>query len=125
MKKIIAIGLAISLVSMGIGIAYAAITSVQSSASTASAELMGTPSGDMTIAMKNISDNGAATQVSWSGVTVGSTEWKYSDQYIQIDNTYNATGWGIQIYTDNQGYTGTGDPCGLIATDDTTKKLPL
>ncbi len=104
-----------------------AFTSQSAVAKTATANLTETPSGSMTVSLE-----GAATALSWSGVIVGTTNWRVAEEYIQLDSDFTGTGWGIQIYTDNTAvdadpqWTGTGDSkCGLLATDDASRRLEL
>lgn len=74
----------------------------------------------LTAALKNIVGNGAASSITWSGVTPGTTKWKAADQYIELDFDYFTPNWGIQIYTDNKAadanplYRGTNNPAGLV-----------
>ncbi len=87
----------------------------------------GTPSVTVpfSVSLKNISDNSSASSVTWTGVTSGSTGWLAANQYIAVQGFTTYDHWGIQIYTDNQNYTGTGSPAGLINTENTLYSLPM
>jgi hypothetical protein len=110
----------------GASLAEAAFTSDIVSKKTAEATL--NVSGGLTVAIKNVSDNGVATQLGWSGVTAA---WKESDQYLEIDYASNEIGWGVQVYTDNHnvaaspaytGPTATGyEGAGLVGVSDPTQ----
>lgn len=76
-------------------------------------------------ALKNRSNNNAAGSISWSGVTAGSTTWLASNQYIAVKGFATYSDWGIQVYTDNDNYTGTGNPAGLIRQDNPLYALPM
>jgi hypothetical protein len=126
LKALLTLSLGILLILMGVSISFA-ITSESVVTKTATAQLTGAPSGGMTVSLE-----GGATALSWSGVTVGTTTWKVAEEYIQLDCDFSGTGWGIQIYTNNTAtdanpqWTGTGDSkCGLLATDDPSKRLPF
>ena len=126
MRTLVVFGLAMGMVVACLGIAMAEFNNVTTVPMTAEIEFTASPSGEMTVALKNISNDNVVTEISWTGVTLGVTEWKAADQYIEVTNTYNATGWGIQIYTDNlPSGTTEYNPAGLIATDDEKSVLPL
>ena len=84
----------------------------------------------MTVAVKKMSDNGAATDITWSGVTLPTT-WKNAETYIELASAITASNGGIRIVTNNRtaspAYTGvsTGTAAGLIDNLDTTKTLPM
>jgi len=135
MRTLVVFGLAIGMVVACLGIAMAAVTSVSKKTVAGGVVFTEAPSGEMTVALKEISDDSSATELSWSDVTPGVTEWKAADQYIEVTNTYNRTGWGIQIYTDNcagdadpQFYIvdpSSVNPAGLLATDNKKDVLSL
>ena len=77
------------------------------------------------VSLKNISNNTAAVSVTWTGVTSGTTSWLSANQYIAVQGYATYSNWGIQIYTDNKNYTGTGSPAGLINTVNTLYSLPM
>ena len=77
------------------------------------------------VSLKNISNDATATSVTWTGVTSGTTSWLAADQYIAVTGYATYSDWGIQIYTDNTNYTGTGSPAGLINTVNTLYSLPM
>lgn len=134
-RTLVVFGLAMGMVVACLGVASAAFSTVDKKTLAGGIVFTEGPTGTMTVALKKISDNSAATQLSWSDVTPAVTEWKAADQYIEVTNTYNKTGWGIQIYTDNCAADAvprfyivnptTVNPCGLIATDDKKSVLPL
>ena len=75
--------------------------------------------------LKNISNDATAASATWTGVTSGTTSWLAADQYIAVTGYATYSDWGIQIYTDNTNYTGTGSPAGLINTVNTLYSLPM
>ncbi len=143
MKKLFAIVLAVALaMSMPVS-AFAAFTSDGASATTATVSPT-TGSGAIittfSAALKKISDNTAATSITWTGVQAQNTDWKSADQYIETQGFETNATWGIQVFTDNKGaltalptpapnplYTGVAgtDPAGLVKTTDTTKVIPM
>lgn len=126
MRTLVVFGLAMGMVVACLGIAMAAVTSVDTAILAGEVVFTEAPSGGMSVALKEVSDDSSATELSWTGVTPGVTEWKAADQYIEVTNTYNRTGWGIQIYTDNlPSGTTEYNPAGLVATDDEKSVLPL
>ncbi len=126
-RTLVVFGLAMGMVVSCLGIAMAAVTSVDTKTVAGGVEFIGEPTTwEFTVALKNISGVGTPTELSWSDVTPGSTDWKAADQYIEVANTYYRTGWGIQIYTDNlPSGTTEYNPAGLVATDDEKSVLPL
>jgi len=134
-RSLVIFGLAIGMVVACFGVATAAFTTVKKSTVTAQILFAGPGSGTMTVALKKVSDGSAAAELSWTGVTPGATAWKAADQYIEVTNTYNGTGWGIQIYTDNCAADAdprfyivepsSVNPAGLLATDNKKDVLPL
>ncbi len=97
----------------------------------ATATLAGAGTVSMSVAVKKVSDNSAATDLAWTGVTLP-TGWKNSDHYVQLDSTITASNGGIRIVTDNRGAgaspTQTGSTttvAGLVDNTDTTKTLPV
>jgi len=115
--------------------AHAVFTSVNKQSLTATAQLTGAGTFNVTTSIKNRTTNAAATNLSWTGVTAGSG-WTLANEYIQLDTTITSSlPSGIQIYTDNTAaaanpkYTGvisanTPTPAGLVASANTTQKLP-
>lgn len=93
----------------------------------------------LTVTLKKISDNTVPAQqlLTWTNVNPGEDEWKAADQYLEVDADTSFSGWGIQIYTDNRNLGGgitpdppyegpeETDPCGLIAIDNHTSRIPL
>ena len=77
------------------------------------------------VSLKNISNDTDAISATWTGVTSGATSWLAADQYIAVKGFATYSDWGIEIYTDNKNYTGTGSPAGLINTLNTLYSLPM
>jgi len=75
--------------------------------------------------LKSISTDNVAGAIAWPAVTAGSTGWLAANQYIEVEGFATYSDWGIQIYTDNDNYTGTGEPAGLIRGDNTLFSLPM
>lgn len=78
--------------------------------------------------------NGSGTQLSFTGITIGTTKWKAADNYIVMHSTITNSAGGIQIYTDNTASDAparfTGDvtllnPAGLVDSSNTTSTLPM
>jgi hypothetical protein len=134
-RTLVVFGLVMGMVVACLGIATAAFNKVDKKTVAGGIEFTGLGSGVITVALKTVVGNNSATELSWSGVTLAVTEWKAADQYIEVTNTYNRTGWGIQIYTDNCASDANPrfyivdpssvNPCGLIATVDKKSVLPL
>ncbi|MFC1546643.1 hypothetical protein ACFL4O_02880 [bacterium] len=85
-------------------LSYAAFTSVSITTITAVTEFNVAASGSMDIGLFEIDGaaHGASTPtITWSGISIGVTDWKAADAVIVVTNTYNHTGWGIFVYTDN------------------------
>ena len=128
MKRALSIVIAITMVISTSGLSFAAFTSIGKQQYTANSGVVGgTPSVTVpfSAAMKNISNDAAATSATWTGVTAGSTSWLAADQYIAVDGFATYTDWGIQIYTNNTSYTGTGSPAGLINQSNPLYSLPM
>jgi len=137
MRTLFSVGLAIGLVVACWGIAVAGFSPIDAKTVAGQVAFTAAPSGTMAVALRNISDNSAVAELSWSDVTPGpsGTGWKHANQYIEVTNTYNRTGWGIQIYTNNcvleanpRFYIANPtdvNPAGLVATDDRKSVLPL
>ena len=127
MKSLLSIVIAITMVISTSGLSFAAFQSLGSRQFSASTDVGG--SGGVTVAfsasLKNISGDTNAPTVSCTGVSAGSTGWLASDQYIAIQGWTTYSDWGIQIYTNNTNYTGTGNPAGLINTASTLYSLPM
>ncbi len=93
----------------------------------------------LTVTLKKISDNTVPAEqlLTWKNVNPGGDIWKVAGQYLQVDADISFLQWGIQIYTDNRNLGGgttpdppyegpeDTDPCGLVATDDHTTRIPL
>lgn len=87
---------------------------------------------DLTVTVKNVSDQAVVSEVSWAA---SPSNWQEALQYLEISYQSNETGWGVQIYTDNHNgaadpyYTGTTqtgtEGAGLIGTKDTTVNAPM
>ncbi|MFH0732773.1 MAG: hypothetical protein V2A72_07635 [Candidatus Omnitrophota bacterium] len=90
----------------------------------------GGPVQGFSATLKNITGNGAATEVAWDPVTAGSTQWLKAKQYVEILGYQTFNVWGIQAWCDNKKtgasyqFTGSGDPAGLVKSDG-KKRLPM
>jgi hypothetical protein len=84
-----------------------------------------------TASLKNISDNGAASQLLWTGAIAGVPGYKVANQYIEIgSNITTLINWRMIVYTNNTSYTGikssnTTQGFGLVGTSNTASGLPL
>lgn len=132
-KGLLVFCLTLGLVMANVGIAMA-FTHDNSALNTAEVVVGGTEEADMTVTIKNVSNNAVVTQIGWTGIMVGSSGWEVADQYIQIDATSTYAGYGIQIYTNNTStaapvanpvFTGSGSPAGLVGVTDTAIALPM
>ena len=79
----------------------------------------------LNVAVKNISDDLAASKMTFSSTTGIGT----ASQYVQIDFDSNAVGARIVIRTDNKNnskpFTGTGEGAGLVGITDSKFTVPL
>jgi hypothetical protein len=132
MKSLLSIVIAITMVISTSGLSFAAYERLGSPKEfTATSGEVLEPDDPITIPLeallKNISDNEIAGSATWSAVTAGVTGWKAANQYIEVEGWTVHSDWGIQIYTNNTNYTGTGDPAGLIRQGDaeTIHSLPM
>ena len=128
MKSLLSIVIAITLVISTSGLSFAAFSSIGSETfSASSGSVGGTP--DVTVpfsaALKNVSGDASAGSVTWTGVSSGVTGWLAANQYVAVNGFATYSDWGIQIYTNNTNYTGTGNPAGLINTSNTIYSLPM
>jgi hypothetical protein len=127
MKSLLAIVIAITMVISTSGLSFAAFSSIGSETFSASTSVGG--SADVTVPfeanLKNLTNDASASSVSWSAVTGGVTGWKAAGQYIAVKGFATYSDWGIQIYTNNTNYTGTGNPAGLVNTGKTIYSLPM
>jgi hypothetical protein len=117
-RTLVVFGLAVVLALSFAGIAAAGVNSIATKETKASIAFTGVPTtGTLTVKIKKISDGTVVSELSWSGVTLGTTKWKAADQYLEIDKDFNRTGWGIQIYTNNlPSGTTEYNPAGLVPT---------
>lgn len=104
-RTLIIFGFAVVLTLSFAGIVLADVNSIATEQVKASITFVEEPTtGTLTVRIKKISDNTEVGALSWGengAVVLGTTKWKSSDQYLEIDKDFNRTGWGIQIYTDN------------------------
>jgi hypothetical protein len=112
---------------MPVDISYAAFTSLGKVQCDAGATTGGTPSVTVpfSVSLKNISNNAIAGSVTWPAITAGQTAWLSANQYIAVKGWATYSNWGIQVYTHNTNYTGTGSPAGLVNTVNTIFSLPM
>ena len=129
MRKLISLVLAVCAVAVCSSFSFASFTS-SITRSTYTASISITTGGTVTFSalLKNISDGSAATSITWSGVSVGSTKWKQSDVYLELHTTTTLVGSALQIYTDNTaadaspkylGQPSQRDPSGLVGSSTT------
>lgn len=133
MKRMLSILIAIALVFSTSGLSFAAFTSDSAIAKTATVSVTGTPRVDplypLSVAVKNVGTNGAATDVGWT--VTGAADWVPANQYLEVGGFATHPQWGIQIYTDNSNvtasprYTGTGSPAGLVNVANAQSTLPM
>lgn len=108
-------------------------------AASASFAAFGTVSSSVFVASATITDVGtvamsatlsSGSQLTWSGITLGTTKWKGADNYIVLNSTVTTATGGIQIYTDNRTHsvqvsTMAAVPGGLVNAAARTQTLPL
>jgi hypothetical protein len=121
MKRVLSILIAVTMVIATSGLSFADIYAyIDSATYTASSGPVGTPANSVTVgfnaSLKSLSNDSSADNIGWSNITAGETGWKIANQYIEVKGFAVYSNWGIQIYTDNTSYEGTGDPAGLINT---------
>jgi hypothetical protein len=128
MRSLLSIVIAITMVISTSGLSFAAFTSLGTETFTANS---GTVGGTASVTvpfnadLKNISNDGNTGTITWTGVSSGSTGWLAANQYIAVQGFATYSDWGIQIYTNNTNYTGTGNPAGLVNTASTLYSLPM
>ncbi len=100
-----------------------------------SVTITGTPTAELSVSIKNISDNVTTGYLTWDGIVLGTTKWKASLQYLEVNSTDTNPSWGIQVYTDNKSsrtaiggtadpqYSGVGKPVGLVGVANTETVL--
>ncbi len=127
MKSLLSIAIAITMVISTSGLSFAAFQSLGTEQFSASTSVGGTAGVTVpfSASLKNISGDTSAGAITWTGVSAGSTGWLASNQYIAVQGWTTYSDWGIQIYTNNANYTGTGNPAGLINTASTLYSLPM
>ena len=128
MKRVLSIVIAITMVISTSGLSFAAFTSIGKEQYTANSGVVGGTPGvtvGFAASMKNISDDATVSAATWTGVSSGTTSWLAAEQYIAVDGYATYSDWGIQIYTNNTSYTGTGSPAGLINTSNPLYSLPM
>ena len=128
MKSLLAIVIAITMVISTSGLSFAAFQSLGSETFSASSGLVGGDAEvtvDFSASLKHISNDANADSVTWPAVAAGVTGWSAASQYIAVQGFATHPNWGIQIYTNNTNYTGTGNPAGLVNTGNTIYSLPM
>jgi hypothetical protein len=128
MNRVLSIVIAITMVISTSGLSLAAFDSIGKEQYTAnSGVISGTPgvTVDFSASLLNIANDASATSVSWSAITSGTTGWLAANQYIAVQGFATYSDWGIQIYTNNTSYTGTGQPAGLINVANPIYSLPM
>jgi hypothetical protein len=128
MKGLLVIAIAVSMIISTTGVSFAAFESLGSATYSANSGTIG-GTGSITVpfstSLKNIFNDTTATAITWSAITAGTTSWKAANQYIAIKGWATYSDWGMQVYTNNTIYTGTGSPAGLINTASTLYSLPM
>jgi len=129
MRNVLALLMAITLAFSTTGIAFADFTPIDSEIFEASSGVIG-GKADVTVGfeakLKNLSDDLVnTTGIAWDAVTAGTTGWLTGNQYVAVKGFATYSDWGIQVYTDNDNYTGTGNPAGLVREDNTIYSLPV
>ena len=128
MKRALSLVVAVAIVISTSGLSFAAFQSLGSKRYSAnSGAVGGTPSVTVpfSVSLKNISNNATTSAISWPAVTSGTTNWLAANQYLAVKGFATYSNWGIEIYTDNKNYTGTGNPAGLINKSNTLYSLPM
>ncbi|MDD5504436.1 MAG: hypothetical protein PHV77_03875 [Candidatus Omnitrophica bacterium] len=127
MRVLLSIIMTITMVISTSGLSFAEFSSIGKSTFSASGTVGG--SGGVTVAfsanLKNITGDTTSSSVTWSTITAGTTGWLAAQQYIAVQGFATYSDWGIQIYTNNTNYTGSGDPAGLINQSNTIYSLPM
>lgn len=127
MKRALSILIAVTMVisTSGLSLAFVSLDSETYPAS--SGTVGGTPSVTVPFnaSLKNISGDTGATSVAWGTITGGVTSWLAANQYIAVEGFTTFSDWGIQIYTNNTSYMGTGEPAGLINIANPIYSLPM
>src|SRR5258708_4315843 len=126
--------LSLGILILGSSVSQAVFTGLGVNTNTATATTAaGTVS--MAVFIKNVTDNGTATQITWPVISLPSA-FVVASQYVELHSTITAGNGGIQIYTDNTNaadanpkYTGVIDannppPSGLVNTTNTAARLP-
>jgi hypothetical protein len=128
MKSLLAIVIAITMALSTTGVSYASFDTDGSTTFEASITMApgtGTVTVPYNAQLKNLSNDETGSTISWTGVTAGVTGWLAANQYIAVKGFATYSDWGIQVYTDNDDYTGTGSPAGLIRQDNKIYSLPM
>ncbi|AKL98058.1 hypothetical protein [Endomicrobium proavitum] len=130
MRKILSFAAA-ALIAIAASSAAFAISGVGFSTQTARVSF--TSAGDFIWDVSLVNANlSAATQITWTGVTPGITNWKNADQFVKVNSTMTDARAKIRIYSDNKNaavpfkYTGplTTNIGGLVGSS-TTVQPPL
>ena len=128
MRRILSLLIAVTMVISASSVSFAAFTVDDSETYSASSGVVGggpAVTVPFSASLKNISGDTASASISWSSINAGSTGWKAANQYIAVEGFATYSDWGIQIYTDNDNYTGTGEPAGLVNVSNTIYSLPM
>jgi hypothetical protein len=128
MRNLLSIVIAITMVISTTGVSFAAFQSLGSETYSATSGEVGGEAGvtvPFSASLKNISGDTTASSIAWTGVSAGSTGWLAANQYVTVKGWTTYSDWGIQIYTNNTNYTGTGSPAGLINVSNTLYSLPM
>ena len=103
----------VALVLAQVNTATAFVSDLKRGPYVAQVNITGTPTATLTVALKLVATNAAATEIGWTGVTLASG-WAKADQYLEVTYVANQVGWGVQMYTNNKALTAVpqypGDP---------------
>jgi hypothetical protein len=130
MKSLLSIVITIAMIISTTGVSFAAFEVLGSATYPANSGTVGGDAGIIVpfdVSLHTVSWAGARPNgvVTWSHVTAGATGWKAADHYLAVSGWATYSDWGIQIYTNNSNYSGTGSPAGLINITNTLYSLPM
>lgn len=103
MRKVLSLLVAAVVMSAVVSLAFAQFTPVSSVKKTAKVTFVGAGVFTWDVAVKNVSDDADATDITWdaAAITPGSTGWVNAQQYVLITSTITNAKSALQVYTDN------------------------
>lgn len=103
MRKVLSLLAAAVVMSAVVSVAFAQFTPVSSVKKTAKVTFVGAGVFTWDVAIKNVSDDADATDITWNAaaITPGSTGWVNAQQYVLITSTITDATSAVQVYTDN------------------------